>query len=76
MAMTTENMEKRITEAFSNCETAVIDMTGVGSNFEIRLSTPDLLDLSRVERHQKIMGLFTTELDSGEIHALTIKYVK
>jgi len=76
MAITTEHMEKRITEAFSSCETAVIDMTGVGSNFEIRLSTPDLMDLSRVERHQKVMGLFTTELDSGEIHALTIKYVK
>lgn len=76
MAMTSEHMEKRITDAFSNCETAVIDMTGMGSNFEIRLSTPDLADLSRVERHQKVMGLFTPELDSGEIHALTIKYLR
>lgn len=76
MAMTSEHMEKRIKDAFSNCETAVIDMTGVGSNFEIRLSTPDLADLSRVERHQKVMGLFKTELDSGEVHALTIKYLR
>jgi len=76
MAITTDHMEKRITEAFSNCETAVVDMTGMGSNFEIRLSTPDLADLSRVERHQKVMGLFTSELDSGDIHALTIKYLK
>jgi len=76
MAMTTEHMEKRITDAFSSCETAVIDMTGAGSNFEIRLSTPDLMELTRIERHQKVMGLFTPELDSGEIHALTIKYVE
>ena len=76
MAITTELMESRITDAFSNCETAVIDMTGAGSNFEIRLSTPDLAELSRVERHQKVMGLFKAELDSGEVHALTIKYLK
>ena len=69
-------LEKRVLEAFSGCQAAVIDMTGTGSNFEIRLSTPDLLEMSRVERHQAVMGLFKEELNSGEVHALTIKYLK
>lgn len=68
-------MEERLIKAFTACETAVIDMTGGGSNFEVRISSPDLKDLSRVERHQKIMGVFADELKSGEIHALTIKYI-
>jgi stress-induced morphogen len=68
-------MEERLTATFQNCETAVIDMTGGGSNFEVRISTPDLKDLSRVERHQKIMAVFADELKSGVIHALTIKYI-
>lgn len=75
MALTPEHMEARISEAFTNCETAVLDMTGDGSNFEVRLSTPDLKDLTRVERHQKVMALFAEELKSGEIHALAIKYI-
>jgi acid stress-induced BolA-like protein IbaG/YrbA len=63
-------------DSFKDCEAAVIDMTGTGSNFELRLTTPDLADMSRVERHQTIMALFKEELSSGEIHALTIKYIK
>ncbi len=69
-------IEKRVLEAFSDCQAAVIDMTGSGSNFEIRLSTPDLLEMTRVERHQAVMGLFKEELNSGVVHALTIKYLK
>ncbi len=69
-------LENRLLNAFSECQAAVIDMTGTGSNFELRLSTPDLAEMSRVERHQTIMALFKEELSSGEIHALTIKYIK
>lgn len=69
-------LEKRLLDAFSDCQAAVIDRTGSGSNFELRLSTPDLMELSRVKCHQTIMELFKEELSSGEIHALTIKYIK
>ncbi len=73
--MESEALEKRVLEAYTECEAAVIDVTGTGSNFEIRLSTPDLKEMTRVERHQAVMGLFKEELHSGEIHALTIKYI-
>lgn len=69
-------LEKRLIAAFSDCQVAVIDVTGMGNHFELRVSTPDLKDLSRVERHQAIMALFEEELSSGDIHALSIKYIK
>lgn len=68
--------EQRIKDKFTDCVVAVLDTTGQGSHFEIRLSTPDLMDLSRIERHQAVMNLFKEELDSGELHALSIKYIK
>lgn len=74
--MTVEILEKRILEAFSDCQVAAQDQTGMGNHFEVRLTTPDLKDLTRVERHQKVMALFSEELDSGELHALSIKYLK
>jgi len=73
--MISEELEKRVLETFSDCEAAAIDMTGGGNHFELRLSTPDLKPLSRVERHQKVMSLFNDELKSGELHALSIKYI-
>ncbi len=69
-------LENRLLSAFYKCQAAVIDMTGTGRNFELRLSPPDLEEMSRVKRHQTIMALFKDELSSGEIHALTIKYIK
>ncbi len=74
--MKTLELEDRLTRGFSECKAAAIDVTGAGNNFELRLSTPDLLKMSRLEQHQAVMALFKKELTSGEIHALTIKYVK
>lgn len=73
--MEVKEIENRVLEAFSSCQVAVFDMTGIGESFEIRLSTPDLADEPRVSRHQKVMSLFDSELKAGEIHAITIKYL-
>lgn len=74
--MDVREIEERVTGSFKECQVAVYDLTGIGQSFEIRLSTPDLLEKSRIERHQEVMGLFNNELKDGKIHALTIKYLK
>lgn len=74
--MDIKEIEERVTGSFRECQVAVYDLTGIGESFEIRLSTPDLIDKSRVERHQEVMSLFDGELKEGKIHALTIKYLK
>ena len=74
--MDIREIEDRVTGSFSECQVAVYDLTGIGQSFEIRLSTPDLIEKSRIERHQEVMGLFDSELKDGKIHALTIKYLK
>ena len=71
-----KEIESRVLASFKECQVAVYDLTGVGESFEIRLSTPDLLEKSRIERHQSVMVLFNQELKEGKIHALSIKYLK
>ena len=71
--MTTEEMENRLREAYPESTVAVVDLTGGGSNFEIRISEPSFENLPRVKQHQAVMKVFSDELASGEVHALAIK---
>ncbi len=74
--MTTEEMECRLKKNYPNSTVAVIDLTGTGDNFEVRISEPSFSDLSRIQQHKNIMTVFSEELTSGKIHALAIKTLK
>jgi len=72
--MTHIEMENTLKKQYPKAELAVVDVTGSGSNFEVRMSNEAFsADLSRIEKHKSIMGLFDEQLKSGEIHALSIK---
>ena len=73
--MTEQEMEKRLQEAYPDAQVAVLDATGAGSYFEVRIASSALNELPLIKRHRAVMDLFKTELDSGEIHALTLKTV-
>ena len=67
-------MENTLKKQYPNAELAVVDVTGSGSNFEVRMSNSAFnTDLTRIDKHKAIMGLFDKQLKSGEIHALSIK---
>lgn len=71
--MTIEQVENRLKEAFPGADILVSDMTGGGSNFEVRIIAPQFESLNRVKQHQAVMGVFDPELKSGELHALSLK---
>jgi len=72
--MTHTEMENTLKKQYPKAELAVIDVTGSGSNFEVRMSNSAFdSSLSRIDKHKSIMGLFDEQLKSGEIHALSIK---
>ena len=73
--MTEQAMQDKLAEAFPGAQIIVTDMTGGGSNFEVRISSDAFDSLNRVQRHQKVMGVFSAELQSGEVHAMTIKAI-
>lgn len=71
--MQAEELESRLKEKFPGAELMVTDMTGGGSNFEVRIIASQFEGLSRIKQHQAVMGVFDAELKSGELHALTLK---
>ncbi len=71
--MNERQMENRLKESFESCQVAVLDLNGGGNHFEIRIKATELEELSRIKKHQSIMGVFKEELASGEIHALVVK---
>ena len=66
-------IETRLKQEYPDAQVTVMDMTGTGDHWEVQLTTSCFKDLSRIKQHQKVMALFQKELDSGQIHALSLK---
>ncbi|MBX7232156.1 MAG: BolA/IbaG family iron-sulfur metabolism protein [Bdellovibrionales bacterium] len=71
--VTKEQIQKRIQSQIEGALIQVSDLTGEQNHYEVHVNCSTLKDLSRIEQHKKIMGIFSEELKSGEIHALSIK---
>ncbi len=73
--MTAEQIEKRIKDAWADCEVAVLDTTGTNNHFDVRVASRTFAGKSRIEQHKSVMDLFSAELKTGEVHALQIKTI-
>ena len=78
-----ETITDKLTAAFSPTRLEVIDESeqhhghagwraGGETHFRVKISSPGLAGLSRVERHRQIMGVLQAEL-AGPVHALAIE---
>lgn len=71
--MTPEQMEERLKQAYPDSDVVVIDLTGGQDHFEVRIAATEFKDLSRMAQHRAIMDVFSQELASGEVHALSVR---
>lgn len=70
--MTPSMIKQKVVDNFSDALVEVLDTTGMGNNFIIIFSNYNFAK-SRLETHREIMRIFSEELKSGAIHALSIK---
>ena len=49
-----------------------ISVSGQDCNFSIRIISEDFYSMSALERHKRIMKLFSELLQSGELHAISL----
>tara|TARA_B100000212_G_scaffold292529_1_gene234557 strand:- start:198 stop:428 length:231 start_codon:yes stop_codon:yes gene_type:complete len=49
-----------------------ISVSGQDCNFSIRIISEDFNKMSALERHKRIMKLFSELLQSGELHAISL----
>ncbi len=66
-------MLHRLKEAFPESAINVYDLTGTEDHWEVHIESDKFKNLSRIRQHQMVMQVFSEELKTGEVHALTMK---
>lgn len=66
-------MTERLKQAYPEGHIEVFDLTGTSDHWEVCIQAPQFHGLSRVQQHQHVMSVFSSELKTGEVHALSIK---
>lgn len=71
--MSPHEIKERLNSHFPDSEIKVTDLTGTEDHYEVFVRSAAFSGLSRIEAHQKVMAAFSSELKSGEVHALSIR---
>ena len=66
-------IHQMLTQAFSNAEITVQDMTGTLDHFQIFIISKEFQNKSRIEQHRMVQVPLQTALNDGRIHAVQIK---
>ncbi|MDP9293316.1 MAG: BolA/IbaG family iron-sulfur metabolism protein [Actinomycetota bacterium] len=67
-----EELKQRIEAAIPGARADVLDLTGGGDHFRASVVAPEFAELSRIEQHRRVYGVFGTEI-GGPIHALSLE---
>ena len=70
-----EDIHERLKTSYPDGEIDVVDLTGTHDHYQVRVTSAAFAGMSRIEQQRHVMKVFSLELQSGELHALTIKTV-
>lgn len=70
MSISNENIHQQLTDNLPN---AKIEVDGDGYKYTVTLIDDQFDGLSTLKRHQLIYKILNQAIESGELHALTIK---
>ncbi|MEJ2059276.1 MAG: BolA/IbaG family iron-sulfur metabolism protein [Acidihalobacter sp.] len=67
------NPEEIKTLIEAGLENAEVEVTGEGGKYEARVVSPQFTGLTTIKRHQLVYATVRPQIDSGAIHALSIR---
>ena len=70
--MTLDAIKSRIEEKLAPTHVQVLDLGG-GDHIRAIVVSPKFAGLSLLQQHKLVLDLFTQEISSNEVHALTVK---
>lgn len=73
--MTPEQLKERLMKLGPDTEVEVTDLTGTMDHYQAQISSSAFRGKMIIEQHRMVMALVQAEIDSGEVHALTMKTV-
>ena len=71
--MTPEQLKARIETISVGTSADVMDLTGTQDHYKAVVVSPAFDGKMMIEQHRIVMGAVQAEIDSGEVHALTLK---
>jgi len=71
--MTPEQLQKRIETMAPGTQVKITDLTGTMDHYQATVVSPAFQGKIMIEQHRMVMATVQKEIDSGEVHALTMK---
>jgi len=71
--MTPEQVKARIKQLHAETHVEVTDLTGTMDHYQVLVVSPAFEGKMMIEQQKMIMGLLKAEIDTEEVHALTMK---
>lgn len=71
--MDSQQVKARIEQGIADAQVAVNEFSGGTDHYSVTVVTPAFVGKPLIKRHRMVMDLFAAEIETGEVHALTIK---
>jgi stress-induced morphogen len=71
--MTPDQLKARFEQLAPGTQAMVMDLTGTQDHYQAVIVSPVFEGKLMIHQHRQVMALVQSEIDSGEVHALTIK---
>ena len=71
--MTPVQLKAKIETLAPGTQAEVVDLTGTMDHYQATIISPVFAGKMMIEQHRMILSLLKAEVDSGEVHALTMK---
>jgi stress-induced morphogen len=68
-----EQLKTRLETLSPGTQSEIMDLTGTQDHYQAVVVSPAFEGRLMIEQHRMVMKLVQSEIDSGEIHALTLR---
>ncbi len=71
--MTPEILKQRLQALSTGTRAEITDLTGTQDHYQALVVSPAFEGKMMIDQHRMVMAMVQAEIDSGEVHALTLK---
>ncbi len=71
--MNPQILENKIQSQWPGTQVIVRDLTGTQDHYQLVVVSPAFVGQSMINQHRMVKAVFEKEINSGELHALTLK---
>jgi len=71
--MSPDEIKNRIENLAPDTKVTITDLTGTQNHYEATVISPAFEGRSKIEQHRMVFGIVKSEVESGDVHALSLK---